>query len=481
MKKVVIIGAGISGLSTALSLEEEAAKRGVALEITLIERNKRVGGNIMTERADGFLIEGGPDCFLSEKPWAMELCRKIGLGEKLLTTNEKNKKTFVLSRGKLHELPEGVILMVPTKITPLLFSRLLSLRGKLRMGLEFFIPRKKGNRDESLGDFVRRRLGQEALDKIAEPLVAGVHAGDPDTMSVRASFPKFVEMETEYGSMIRGMLARMRQMREGRKSAGKAGTPKGGAKRPKVTMFMTLKEGLSELVDTIVSRFTMTTIKMSLTVKEVCAQSTGYAVRIEGGETIDCDAVIIAAPAYAASAIIKGLDRDLSERLLTIPYVSTATVSLGYKKRDVKHPLNGFGFVVPKTENRRIMAASWVSVKFKHRAPTNSVLIRCFVGGAKNEELVFRSDEEIIRMVRDELRDIMGIVAEPVVVRLFRWHKAMPQYTIGHLDRIKMIEESTGSHPGLYLTGGAYGGIGISDCVRMGGETAVKVMDHLTQ
>lgn len=477
MKRVVIIGGGIGGLSTALSLEEEAAANGLKLDIVLLESKDRIGGNISTEKIDGFLVEGGPDCFLSEKPWAMELCKKVGLGDEIISTNDKNKKTFVLSRGKLHELPEGVILMVPTRIVPLLFSTLLSLRGKIRMGLELFIPRRKSREDESLGSFVKRRLGQEALDKIAEPLVAGVHAGDPDTMSIRASFPKFVKMEEDYGSMIRGMLARMRQMSGGK--GGGASGKKGASKGPRLTMFITLKDGLSTLVNGVASRLRMTTIKTGVAVEKVSKRKSGYEVKVKGGKAILCDTVILATPAYAASALIREVDQKLSEKLLTIPYTSTATVSLGYRRRDIHHPLNGFGFVVPKKEKRRIMAASWVSVKFRHRAPDDGVLIRCFVGGAKDEERVFKSDDELIRMAREELRDIMGITAEPVVARAFKWRKAMPQYTIGHLDRVKSIEEMVGRHPGLYLTGSAYNGIGISDSIRMGGEIAAKVVERL--
>ena len=471
MKKVVIIGAGIGGLSTALSLEEEAVQKGMGIEIMLLERKDRVGGNITTEMVDGFLIEGGPDCFLSEKPWAMSLCKKNGLGEKLLTTNDRLKKTFVLSGGKLHELPEGVILMVPTRVMPFLKSSLISLKGKIRMGLEFFVPRKKTDEDESLGDFVTRRLGKEALDKIAEPLVAGIHAGDPATMSVRASFPKFVQMEEQYGSLIKGMLARMASMRKG--------TGPAASSKKKVSMFMTLRDGLGELVDSTVKRLEMTTVKTGVNVSEVRQKGSRYEVALEGGGAIECDSVVVAAPAYAAAGLLSPLDESLSELLKSIPYVSTATISLGYKKEDLPGALNGFGFVVPKTEGRSIMAASWVSVKFAHRAPDDSVLIRCFVGGSKNEELVFKSDDELMELVAAELKDIMNIKATPVVKRIFRWHKAMPQYTIGHLERVASIEERVDALPGLYLGGSAYHGIGISDCIRMGEETAKKALGFL--
>jgi oxygen-dependent protoporphyrinogen oxidase len=473
MKRVVIIGGGIAGLSAAWSLREHPS--GADFEIVLLERNDRFGGNIRTERTQGFLIEGGPDCFLSEKPWAMELSKRIGLTDKLLPTNDKNRKTFVLSGGALHVLPEGVILMVPTKILPLATSTLISWPGKIRMACELFIPKKKGSMDESLGDFVRRRLGKEALDKIAEPLVAGVHAGDPETMSVRASFPKFVQLEEESGSLIKGMVKKMASMHKAKKPA----SAQGGEQKKRVTMFMTLRDGLSELIDTLstnLSKMKDTTLRTGAPVSSVEKTGGRFAVRIEGGERIEADAVVVAAPAWAASNLLKNIDQELSKKLLTIPYVSTATVSIAFKKKDVKHPLNGFGFVVPKIEKKRIMAATWTSVKFAHRAPDDSVLIRCFVGGSKNAELVALDDAAMVRMVREELGGIMGIEAEPVLTRVFRWTNSMPQYTIGHEERVNWIDERVASTHGLYLTGSAYHGIGISDSVRYGEVVAKKVI-----
>lgn len=472
MKRVVIIGGGIAGLSAAWSLREHCKE--TSFEIVLLERNDRFGGNIRTEKADGFLIEGGPDCFLSEKPWAMELSKRLGLADKFLTTNEKNKKTFVLSGGRLHVLPEGVILMIPTKILPLATSSLISWPGKIRMAAELFIPKKKDKKDESLGDFVRRRLGKEALDKIAEPLVAGVHAGDPETMSVRASFPKFVQLEEESGSLIRGMVAKMASMHKARKA-----NPAPSGARPKVTMFMTLRDGLSELIDTLTSRLEKmekTVLRKGVPVASIEKKNGQYAVSLENGERIEADALIVAAPAWAASNLLNGVDTELSQKLQTIPYVSTATVSIAFRKKDVKHPLNGFGFVVPKVEKRRIMAATWTSVKFSGRAPDDSVLIRCFVGGSKNAELVGLDDAAMVKMVREELRDVMGIDAEPVLSRVFRWRNSMPQYTIGHEERIKWIDERVASTHGLYLTGSAYHGIGISDSIRYGEVVAKKIL-----
>lgn len=475
MKRAVIIGGGIGGLATAYSLREHQAK-GADFEIVVLEKNGRVGGNIRTERMDGFLIEGGPDCFLSEKPWAMELCKRLGLAGELLPTNEENRKTFVLSGGRLHELPEGVILMIPTKILPLLTSSLISLPGKLRMALEPFVPKRAGKGDESLGDFVRRRLGKEALDKIAEPLVAGVHAGDPETMSIRSSFPKFVQLEEEHGSLIKGMVKRMALSKKSRK-------PASSEPGKKITMFLTLRGGLSDLIDTLASRlqaFGRTSIRTGGAVTSVAEKGGGYMVNIEGEPPLEADAVIIAAPAYAASRLVRGIDGELADRLLTIPYVSTATVSLAFKRRDVAHPLKGFGFVVPKTEKRKIMAATWTSMKFMHRAPEDSVLIRCFVGGARDSELVSLGDAEMVRAVRDELRDIMGIDAAPVLSRVYRWINSMPQYTIGHRERVEWIEERIAVHKGLYLTGSAYHGIGISDSIRTGEVVAKKALHLLS-
>ncbi|TAN61707.1 protoporphyrinogen oxidase [bacterium] len=475
MKRVVIIGGGISGLATAYSLREHQPKD-VPLEITLLEKNDRLGGNIVTERSGDFIIEGGPDCFLSEKPWAMELCKRIGLGDGLLTTNETNKKTFVFSRGALRELPEGVILMVPTKILPLAFSSLISIGGKFRMAAEYFIPRKTDDSDETLSSFVIRRLGKEALDKIAEPLVAGVHAADPDTMSVRSSFPKFVSLEQEHGSLIRGMIKRMELLKKTHK-------PSQESAQKKTTMFITLKNGLSTLTSELQARLTAspyTNIKTNTAVASVAKKNGLYSLALKDGSGMEADSIIICSPAYVAAELLKGFDSELTEKLLTIPYVSTATISLGFKKADIKHPLNGFGFVVPKTEGRKIMAASWTSVKFKYRAPDDSVLIRCFVGGAKDADLVSLSDEEMLKMVRIELKETMGITAEPVITRIYRWFNSMPQYTVGHEGRIKLIEEKLLKHPGLYLTGSAYHGIGIPDSIRTAEITAKKALHHVS-
>ncbi|MDP2689657.1 MAG: protoporphyrinogen oxidase, partial [Deltaproteobacteria bacterium] len=299
--------------------------------------------------------------------------------------------------------------------------------------------------------------------------------GDPETMSIRSSFPKFVQLEEEHGSLIRGMLKRMAQMKKAPRPA-----PAGGQK--KITMFMTLSGGLFEMIDTLRKLLLAsgnTEIRTGVAVTGVTRNGGGYEVGVAKGPSVKADAVIIAAPAYAAASLLRGIDPWISDRLSAIPYVSTATVSIAFKKSGIKHPLNGFGFVVPRTEKRKIMAATWTSVKFSGRAPEDSVLIRCFIGGSKNAELVEKSDEEMVRMVREELKDIMGIEAEPVLTRVFKWKNSMPQYTIGHDERIAAIEEKLSGYPGLYLAGSAYHGIGIADSVRFSEVVAKKALHHI--
>ncbi len=482
-KKIAIIGGGISGLATAYSLEEKAIKEGKSVSITLLEKKNQIGGNILTERVGDFLIEGGPDCFLSEKPWAIELTEKLGISDKLLCTNDDFRKTFVLYKGLLRELPEGVILMIPTRIIPLIKSDLISFTGKLRMAMELFIPKKKSIKDESLSEFVRRRLGEDVLNKIAEPLVAGIHAANPDTMSVRSTFPKFVQMEEEYGSLIKAMLAKKKLMNANSQ----------GGKKPKHTMFMALKDGLYEIPETIVKKLKSTEILTNREVLRINKVPSNvilseaknlymkhkYKLSLENGDNIDADAVVFASPAYETARILRGLDTSISDILNKIPYVSTATVSLAYKKNSISHLMNGFGFVIPKLENRKIMAATWASRKFSYRSPDDSVLIRCFVGGNHNEGLVFLDDKEMKEMVRDELRDIMGITAEPLFTRIYRWEKAMPQYTIGHDERLSTLNQMLSNHSGIFITGSAYRGIGISGCVYDADITAESAINYL--
>jgi oxygen-dependent protoporphyrinogen oxidase len=469
---VVIVGGGISGLSAAYFLQEKVRESGEEVETLLVEKDQHLGGSILTEKVDGFVIEGGPDCFLSEKPWTLKLCARLGIEDQLLNTNE-NRRTFILSHGKLHALPEGFMLLVPTSLTPFIRSTLISPFGKIRMAMDWFIPRGRGEEEESLAEFVSRRLGKEALEKIAEPLVAGIHASVPETMSLKATFPRFLDLEQEYGSLIRGMLVRRKKFAQFMKNR----------KGPERTMFVTLRNGMGELIETLRSRLNSESIFLEKQVisleQENRKSATSYSIKTDGDEILEADVVILATPSFVSGDLVSDFDKPLRDLLHTIPYVSSAIIHLAYRASDIRHPLDGFGFVVPRTEKRNIMASTWTSVKFANRAPDGNVLLRVFVGGAKNETALQLSDDEMIAMSREELRHIMGIEANPVFTRVYRWEKSMPQYQLGHLERATEIEQGILRHPGLYLTGCAYRGVGISDCIHEGELMADKVFEYL--
>jgi len=480
-KNIVIIGGGISGLATAYYLQEQLALSKDRAICHLIEARERLGGVILTETVDGFVIEGGPDSFLSQKPWALELCQWLGLTDRLIGTREDQRKTYVLCKGQLQELPEGLTLMVPTRLRPFLWSGLISLPGKIRMGMDLFLPRKKDEEDESMGAFVRRRLGQEALERIAEPLMAGIYAGNADQISLKATFPNFLTLEREYGSLIRGMWFKRREVQRRQREEAPS----------KWTLFMTLQGGLTELVQALIAKLdgvSLMTGKQVIRVNPDSSQMATlnlsprqpvYQIQLAEGRVLPADAVILATPAYATATLVEGFSPSLATLLRQIPYVSTATVSLGYKKSDLSPLPQGFGFVVPRSEHRKIIASTWTSNKYPHRAPEGGILLRCYLGGADHEELVSLEDRTLIQIAREELKEIMGISREPVLARVYRWTKAMPQYLVGHLDRLAILEELLSRYPGLFLTGSAYRGVGIPDCIRHGALTAEKVIKYL--
>jgi oxygen-dependent protoporphyrinogen oxidase len=463
MKTVAIVGGGITGLAAAYHLEDRAAAGRLPLAYRLIERDMRFGGKIVTEHTGGFTIEGGPDSFISMKPGGIELCRRLGISERLTGTNPAQKQVYVLCNGRLTELPEGIMGLMPTRVWPFLKSPLISPLGKLRMGLDAFIPARRDPSDESLAAFVRRRLGSEMLDRIAEPLLAGIYAGDPKRMSVLSTFPQFREIELKYGSLTRGMLARRRAV----------------ANSSPYTMFMTLKEGMGELVNALIKRLNPTARMTESNVVGIQARSTNYEIILSDGRRLEADSLIFATPAFVTAELLKQLDPPLSDRLRRISYVSTATVTLAYKRSGFSHPLNGFGFVVPRSEKRRILACTWTSTKFPHRADSDHVLIRCFIGGAGREELAMQQEESLVKTALDDLSAIMGISTAPVLAKVYRWEKANPQYTVGHLENVNEIEEMTAQHPGLFVTGAAYRGVGVADCIHQGIQTAERVLAHL--
>ncbi len=466
MKRAVVVGAGIAGLAAANKLREEARQKGLDLQVTVLEKENRVGGTILTEKMDGFIIEGGPDCFLSTKPWALQLASRLGIADRVCSTLEENKGTFILWDGKLHPLPDGVYLMVPTKLTPLFTSGLLSWRGKLRMAMEFFVPGRTDGAEETLAQFVTRRLGSEALERIAEPLVAGVHAGEPETMSLEASFPRFKDLEDRHSSMIRGMLAMMRKV--------------GGSPR-KWSMFVSFTDGLAEFPEAIAQAIGAENIKTGVAVNFIERAEGKWHLKTSSGESISADAVILASPAHVSSRILSGIDADLASELAAIPYVGTATVSMAYESRELQNIPRGFGFVVPRHEKRKIMAVTFSSRKFPGRAPEGQALLRCFLGGAKNPELVDKPEEELADIASEEVADILKIKARPQWAKVYRWPRSMPQTPLGHTKRIRRIYSLFDKQPCLNIAGGAYDGLGIPDCVRTGEEAAISVMSELNR
>jgi len=466
--RIAIIGGGIAGLATAYYLQEGARRAGLPLTYTLIERTPTFGGKISTDVRHGFVIEGGPDSFITQKPAALRLCRELGLEDRLVGTNDHRRKTYVLDGGRLCPLPDGVMLVVPTRLAPFALSPLISLRGKVRMGLDLLIPPRRENGDESLADFIRRRLGQEALDKIAGPLMAGIHVADPERLSLQATFPRFIALEQKYGSLIRGMLAQKARRRA--QGSNGAGQP--------LPLFMTLRGGLRELVEALVARLEGELLTGTRVVglkwdsEARSGEGAPYHLRLADGGTLRADAVVLATPTYVAADLLEPLHPTLATELRAIRYLSTATVSLGFRRAEFEHPLDGFGFVVSAREQSPLLACTWTSTKFNGRAPDEHVLVRGFVGGPRHEEAVGLPDEALIELVRDELRRVMGVHARPVVARIYRWPQANPQYDVGHLERVNRIEALAADLPGLYLTGSAYRGVGLPDCIAQGQATA---------
>jgi oxygen-dependent protoporphyrinogen oxidase len=458
MNRIVIIGGGISGLAAAhrvLELNKSA-------EVTILEASGRLGGTIHTEFRDGFLLERGPDSFISEKPQAIDLAKRLGLESQLIPTNEEFRRSFIVRDGRLRAVPEGFQLMAPSRMWPFITSDIFSLPGKMRMAADLFLPRKStnGTADESLASFVRRRLGEEALARMAQPMVGGIYTADPETLSLRATLPRFLDMEQNHRSLILAML------RQGR--AQKTGTS--GAR---YSLFLSFERGMQLLVDALVTR-----INADLRVKTRAQRLSfddGWTISTDKEEQIKADAVCLAVPAYVAAALLTDTDARLAERLQAIKYASTATINFGYRRAAIKHPLNGFGFVVPFIEKRSLIACTFSSVKFSGRAPEGHVLLRAFAGGALQPEIFALDETEMATRVEADLRDLLGIREDPRFIEMAKWERSMPQYEVGHLDRVREIERLAGELPGLVLAGNAYRGAGIPDCVRSG-EVAAESM-----
>jgi len=462
---VVVVGGGIAGLAAAHRLVELSRERELPLRFTLLEANAKMGGVISTERREDFLLELGPDSFISEKPWALALCRRLGLESELIGTRDENRATFVVRKGKLEPLPEGFMLLAPTKLGPLLHSRIFSWPGKLRMALDLVLPRAGRKDDESLGSFVRRRFGREVLERVAQPLIGGIYTADPNRLSLAATMPRFLQMEREYRSVIYAMWQAARRRPQEAKDASGA----------RWSLFVTLRNGIQQLVETLEPRLLLGEVRRSTPVSTLRRMNGRWAVVCENGSTLQADGVVVATPAFQTERILRETDPQLAERLSTITYSSAATVNLAYRREQVPHPLNGFGFVVPHGEHRAIIAGSFSSVKYAGRAPENHILLRAFVGGSLQAELFNWDDQTMEHAVRRELASLLGIQTSPLFVRVARWPRSMPQYFVGHLKLVEQIEHMVARHTGLALAGNAYRGVGIADCVRSG-EAAAEAM-----
>ncbi len=461
MKRIAIVGGGISGLSAAFALEQQR-QAGVACEYVLFEACTRLGGVIHTEQIEGCVVEGGPDSFLTEKPWAAQLCQQLGIGDQLIGSNDAQRNTYILINGKLVPLPDGLMFMVPTKLLPTALSPLFSVGTKVRALQElFYRPHKAGN-DESVASFIGRHYGSEMVERLAAPLLAGVYGGEASQLSVRAVLPRFADMEAKHGSLGRGMISARRKI------AKSAIAPK--------PIFTSLRNGMQQMVDAIEQRLTTSAVRKSTIVHAVQFRGSAWELVSNLG-TESFDGLILALPAYQAAKLIEGSNQPLARELGEIAYTSSITVALGYGS-DVRAALPaGFGFLVPQAENRKILATTFVHNKFPHRAPSDKALLRCFLGGPRAEAMLKSSDEEIVAAVREDVHNILGISAEPHFVRVYKWRRAMAQYNVGHLERRARIESLLKPHVNLTLAGNAYDGIGVPDCVRASEDAALRILN----
>jgi oxygen-dependent protoporphyrinogen oxidase len=481
MKRVIIIGGGISGLAAAYKIKR-AASEGHEVEFLLIEKDPRLGGKIRTEivsdpSGEGqFIVDGGPDCFITEKPACHRIAKLAGIFDEELPTDDSRKRTWILSRRKIHQMPDGVMMFAPTKFLPFATTGLFSWSGKVRMAMDLFIPRKKipagGFNEETLESFVVRRMGRECLDRLAEPLVGGVHASDPARMSLAATFPRLLEMEQTYGSLTKAFIAARRKVEEMRRKY----PVKPGEKRR--TFFTSFVKGMQQLTDGVADQAGRERIQTGVTVNSLDRSGGRWIARLSHGSEIKGDAVIIATESWAAEPLIRPHDDVIAEALTGIPASSSATISIAFKEPEVGFDLNAFGVLCPLVERRPLMAATYSSTKWPGRAPAGRVLLRGFVGGPHNQKIMEYPDEELVQIALAEFRDILGLnpAAEPLFTRVFRWHLGMPQYRIGHLERVARIEDRSAKISGLAFAGGSYRGVGVPNCIESGERAVTKIL-----
>jgi oxygen-dependent protoporphyrinogen oxidase len=486
--RTAIIGGGIAGMAAAFELEQ-ARKAGAKIEYTLFEARQRLGGCLASEIVDGAVLERGPDSFLTEKPAGAELCRELGLGAELTPSNDAGRKTYIVVRNRLIPLPDGLMFLVPTKLIPTALTRLFSLPTKVRMGLELLLPPSPSSQDESVAALVERHFGREAVERLADPLLSGIFGGDASQLSARAVLPRLVEMESEYGSLTRGMLAAHRMMRaraSERLAAQASGVEKlaqgwsGKVPAGPRAAFTALHGGMQQLIDALTARLDPASVRLTTPVSSIEKSAGGWSVG--AGDAIEqYDSVIMALPAWAAGALLGRVDAPLGEELSAIPYSSSITVNLIYDESQLGRLPDGFGFLVPVVEGRTMLACTFVHRKFLGRTPFGKAVFRAFLGGTKNEDLLAKPDAELLATVRREMNEILGErvfprQADPEHAQVSRWRRAMAQYSVGHQERKQRIAQRVATLPGLRLAGNAYDGIGIPDCIRLGRQAAKELI-----
>jgi oxygen-dependent protoporphyrinogen oxidase len=465
MIKIAIIGAGISGLSAAHAIQRQAAGAGIEVETVVLEKKDRLGGKIWSLKENGFLCEWGPNGFLDNKPMTLELCDRLGIRERLLRSNDNARKRFIYSEGTLHRLPENG--------PSFLQSKFISWPGKARLACEMLVPPRREGGDESLADFGRRRLGSEALDKLIAPMVAGIFAGDPETMSLKSCFPRIHELEREYGGLIKAM-ARLAKKKKAEIKAGKAVASAAGPGGVLTSFY----DGIQELTDGTAAALGGE-VRTEAGVVGILPKRDGFELHLENGGTLDAELVVSAAPAHTLAAMTSETLPALTEILNQIPYAPMNVVCFGYQRQKIARDLDGFGYLIPKKEGKNILGTLWDSSIFPDRAPEGHVLLRSMMGGATNPGAIDLAESEVKAKVMADLKEIMGIDAEPDFVRIFRHRQAIPQYTVGHGQRLLALDERLGAAPGLFLTGNAFFGVGLNDCVNASNQIAEKVVEFV--
>ena len=465
-KHAIVIGGGITGLAACYRLQREAAAHDIPLDVTLLEASGRVGGVIQTEHRDGFLIEHGPDAFISTKPAAKALCEELGIADQFIGTNPKVRRSFVIRNGTLHPVPEGFYMMAPGSFMPFLKTPLFSWRGKLRMALDLFIPRRGRDTDEAVAHFVRRRLGTEAFTRMAQPMIGGIYTSDAENLSLQATFPRFLEMEKAHGSIIKALRVQKKQASQtSRDTSG-----------PRYSLFLSFKSGMQTLIDTLTQALS-NSIRLDAKVEHIqqASDANRWHVSLANGETLNAELLCIALPAPQAAALIGNISSPLTSKLNAIPYASSATVNLAFHRADVTHALDGMGFVVPATENLSLIGCSFSSVKFENRAPVDYVLLRAFVGEPTSK----KTETELIELCQADLTPLLGLKNAPQFAIVSKHSQAMAQYQVGHQDVVSSIEQFTSELRGLALSGNGYHGVGIPDCIQSGEAAALSLLNAL--